>query len=144
MNNPKNKSFPVWIFPFLYALYWLKVLISYLINPKRTISDQEKPGNYMKTFLQRELKSTLSTWSADAWRKIIYFFTNFRWLEFRIWLANKEWSFLKTLTDFTQLGTKLDPILIIAIFTLSERKLDKGLCQIWAGLATDWSLFYWL
>ena len=25
--------------------------------------------------------------------------------------GHRDWSFLKTLTDFTQLGTKLDPIL---------------------------------
>ena len=32
--------------------------------------------------------------------------------------GRREWSFFKTLTDFTQLGTKLDPILN---YTLSEK-----------------------
>ena len=41
--------------------------------------------------------------------------------------GHREWSFLKTLTDFTQLGTKIDPILNYSnIYIEWKKRLIKG------------------
>ena len=84
-----------------------------MINPIRKVSDQEKSDNYIliRKFLQ-SLKVDLID-SVSRWLKLnLYVF--FYWLQMT-WISemtgHREWSFLKTLTDFTQLGTKLDPIL---------------------------------
>ena len=108
LNFPVSSHFLLNLSSFLYRN---TLLISYLINPIRKISDQEKSDNYMQKFLQRALKSTLSTRSADVWSWIIYIYY---WLQMT-WISeltgHTEWSFLKNFTDFAQLGANLERIL---------------------------------
>ena len=98
------------------------MLIIYLIKPSQKLSDQEKLDNCIQKILQRALKSTLSTRSADVWNKIIYFFIDFRWLEFQNWQATENdhsWKTYLTLRNSGQILTQL--------FTLSEKKrLTQG------------------
>ena len=59
-------------------------MILYLINPIRKISDQEKLNNCIRKFLQRAIKSTLSTRSANVWREMIFLILTSDDLNFRI------------------------------------------------------------
>ena len=54
-----------------------------------------------RKFLQSVLNSTFFL-QLDVWRKIVFFI--FTWLEFQNWQTNREWSFLKTLTDLHNSG----------------------------------------
>ena len=100
-----------------------------MINPIRKISDQEKSDNYIRIrkFLQSLLKSTLSTRLANDCAELYIFFYSLQMTWISELTGHREWSFLKTLTDFTQLGTKLDPILNYSkIYIKWKKRLIQG------------------
>ena len=58
--------------------------------------------------------------------------------------SRRDWSFLKTLTEFTQLGTKLDPILNYSnIYIEWQKRLIQG-CVKSEQAFTQMEAYCWL
>ena len=112
-----------------------------MINPIRKISDQEKSDNYIQKFLQSINIDLIDTVSRCLKLNYIYFLLTSEDLNFRIdrpqrMIIVEILNWLYAARDKTWSNFKLFQYLHWV-----KETLDTRLCQIWAGLHTDWRLY---